>query len=92
MLDTRSNMRLADLKSKSHGGQSLRDLIYFLISARLYPPPGYDHNTLLCLDNIHGPACHQANLCDDPNTKNEVYNVLHKNFVGKLCNFNHYFH
>ena len=40
MVDTRSNMQLSDLKSKPHGGKSLRNIIDRAIGSRLYPPPG----------------------------------------------------
>ena len=40
MVDTISNMQLADLKSNPHGGKSLVDTIDRTIGVRFYPPPG----------------------------------------------------
>ena len=43
IVDTRSNMLLADLNSKPHGRKSLRDLIDRAIDVYFYPPPGLEH-------------------------------------------------
>ena len=40
MVDTRSNMQLAELNTKPHGGKILRDLIKYDIGVLCYPPPG----------------------------------------------------
>ena len=40
IVETRSNMQLADLNSKPHSGKILRNLIYRAIGYRFYPPPG----------------------------------------------------
>ena len=54
MVDTRSNMRLADLNSKPHGEKRLRDLIDHVIGDRFYPPIGSEHYKLLLFDQVHG--------------------------------------
>ena len=56
MVDTRSNMQLADLKSNPHGRKSIRKIIDSPIVARLYPSPGSAHYKLLCLDKFYGPC------------------------------------
>ena len=55
MLDTRSNMQLADLNSKPHSGKSLRYLIYCVFGVHLYPPPGLEQYKILFLYKFHGP-------------------------------------
>ena len=67
MVDTRSNMQLADLNSKPHGGKSLRNLIDRAIEDRIYPPRGSEHYKLLCLDHFHVPSqikCEQEKKSD----------------------------
>ena len=56
MVDTISNMQLADLNSKPHGRKSLVNLIYRFIVARFYPPPGSEHYNLLFLGQFYGPS------------------------------------
>ena len=84
IVDTISNLQLDDLNSKPHGGPILRDLINRKIGARLYPPPGSIYHPLPCLENFYGPTHHETNSHDKSNTKNEVYNVLCKDHMGKL--------
>ena len=43
MVETRSNIQLADLNSKPDGVKSLQNLIDHAIGAQLYPPPGSLH-------------------------------------------------
>ena len=52
-VDTISNKKYADLNSKPHGGQILRDIIDCAIGARFYPPSGSTHHKLLHLDQFH---------------------------------------
>ena len=40
MVDTRSNMQLSDLNSKTHGRKSLRDILDRVIQLRFCTPPG----------------------------------------------------
>ena len=68
MLDTRSNMQLADLKSKPHGVKSLRYLINRDIGFYLYPPPGSEHYKYLKLDQFHGTS----NIKDNHKNNNET--------------------
>ena len=56
MVDTRSNMQLADLNSKPCVGNSLRDLIDRTIVVCFYPPPVSEHYKLFQLDQFHGPS------------------------------------
>ena len=56
MVDTISNMQLADLKYKLHGGKIIRNIIYSAIGAGLYPTPGSEHYRLICLDQFHWPS------------------------------------
>ena len=53
MVDTRSNMQLADLKSKSLGGKIIMNLIDCAIGARFYPPTGLEHHKLIQLYQFH---------------------------------------
>ena len=53
MVDTRSNMQLADLNYKPHGGKSLRIIIDCAIGAQFYPPPGSLHFQQLRLGHFH---------------------------------------
>ena len=69
IVDTRSNMHLDDLNSKTHGGQILIYLIDSAIVACFYPPQGSEHHTLLCLDNFHGPNHDQEKLSEEPDKK-----------------------
>ena len=55
MIDTRSNMQLADINSKPHGGKSLQNIIDRAISFRFYPPPVSLHYQQLCLCHFHEP-------------------------------------
>ena len=54
MVDTISNMQLADLKSKPHGGKILRDLIERVIGLCFYTSPGSEQYKLLHLERFHG--------------------------------------
>ena len=54
MVDTRSNMQLADLDSKPYSGKSLQNIIDRAIGARFYPPPGSLLYQLICLGKCHG--------------------------------------
>ena len=50
MVNTRSNVQLADLNSKPHGGKSLRNIIDRAIGVRFNTPPGSLHYQQICLD------------------------------------------
>ena len=67
MVATRSNMQLAELKPKPHGGLSIRYLIDHKKGACLYPPPVSSHQPLLCLEKFHGTTHQQTNSKDDSN-------------------------
>ena len=54
MADTISNMQLAYLNFKPHGGKILIDLIDHVIGVCFYPPPGSEHYKLLHPDKFHG--------------------------------------
>ena len=54
MVDTRSNMQLADLKSKPHGGKILRDIIERTTGDFFYPFQGSEHYNLIRLNMFHG--------------------------------------
>ena len=56
MVDTRSNMQLADLNSKPHGRKSIQNIIDRAIGAQLYPPSGSLHYNQLRLSQFHDPA------------------------------------
>ena len=56
MVDTISNMQLADLKYKPRVGKSLRNTIDISIVARFYPPPGSENYKILRLDQFCGPS------------------------------------
>ena len=56
MVDTRSNMQLADLNSKHHGRKSLRNIIDRAIGVCFYPPPGSLHYHQLSLGQFHDPT------------------------------------
>ena len=56
MVDTRSNIKLADLNSKSHGRKSLWNIIDHAIGIIFYPPPGSLHYQLLRLGQLHGSS------------------------------------
>ena len=55
MADTRSNIQLADLNSKPHGGKILINIIDCAIGTRFYPPTGSVHCKILRLDQFHVP-------------------------------------
>ena len=64
MVDTRSNMQLADLKSKPRGGKGIINIIDCGIVDLFYPRPGPVHYKLIFLEKIHGPYhinCDQKN-------------------------------
>ena len=60
-------MQLADLNSKPHGGNCIRNLIDRVIGVRLYPPPGSEHCKPLQLDQFHGPS----HINDNHRNKND---------------------
>ena len=55
-------MKLSDLNSKLNGFQILRNLVDCAIDNHFYPPPGYSHHTLLCIDKFHKSNHHQMPL------------------------------
>ena len=69
MVDTRSNMQLADLNFKPHIGKILRDLIYCASEVFFYPPPCSKHYKLFCLDKFHGPSHINDNHRENNETK-----------------------
>ena len=71
MVDTISNMQLADLKSKPHSGKSLRYLIDRAIGVRFYTPPESEHYKLLQLDQFHGTPHINDNHRNNNETKLE---------------------
>ena len=83
MVETISNMQLADLNLKLHGGTSLRDLIYHEICDRFYPIPGSGHNALLRHENSHGTTQNQTNTCDKAK-KMKCIMRLYKYCAGKF--------
>ena len=56
MMNARSNMQLADLNYKPHGGKSLQNLIDFANGVRFHPPPGSLHYQQLCLGQFYDPT------------------------------------
>ena len=68
MVDTISNMQLADLNSKPSDGKILKDIINCVIEACLCPPPWPEHYKLLLLDQFHGPS----HISDSHKKKNET--------------------
>ena len=75
MVDTRSNIQLADLNSKPHEVKSLRDPIYRAIGVRFYNPPGSEHDKLLHLKHLQGSTHHQVQSHDKPEEKNEACTI-----------------
>ena len=72
MMDTRSNMQLADLNSKRHGGKSLINPIDRTIGSRFYYSTGSVHYKILQLDQFHGPSrinCEQKKRSEIKMTK-----------------------
>ena len=53
MVETRSNMQLADLNSNPHGEKILRDLIDFTTGPHLYYPSGSEHYRLFRIDKFY---------------------------------------
>ena len=89
MVDKRSNMQLADIKSNPRGGKILIDISDRAIGVRVYPPSGSEHYKLLRLDRLHGSTCHQKPLHDKHSKimrreALDVYNVLYPDFSGTL--------
>ena len=92
MVDTRSNIKLAELNYKNHGGKSLRDLVDCAVGECFYNPPGSDHHKLICIDRFHITTPRQVHSRDKPYQKqqsvyckkNEVYNVLHHDRPGEV--------
>ena len=65
--EKKSNMQLADLNSKHHGGKVLRNLIDYDIGSHFYTLPGSVKYKLIHLDQIHGPShinCEQKKKSD----------------------------
>ena len=56
MVDTRSNMKLANLNLKPHVRRMIRNIIDCAIGARFYNPPESEHYKLLCLNQFYGPS------------------------------------
>ena len=52
MVDTRSNMQLADLKSKPRGGKGIINIIDCGIVDLFYPRPGPVHYKLIFLEKF----------------------------------------
>ena len=80
MVDTRSNMKLADINSKPHGGKILRDLIERLIVYRFYPPTGLKIYKLFLLDQFHGPS----HINDNHMKKNDT-TLARIDYTNILC-------
>ena len=68
MVDTISNMKLADLNSNPHGRKFLRDLIDISFGVRLYPTPGSQHYKLFRLETFNGTI----KINDNHKKKNEI--------------------
>ena len=64
MVDTRSNIQLADINSKTCGVKGLIDIIDRAIGFRFYPPPVSEHYKLLRLNRFYGSTHHQISLHD----------------------------
>ena len=56
MVNMRSKLQLANLNTKTHGGQILRDLNDFMTGASFYPPQGSEHYKFLFLHKLHEQA------------------------------------
>ena len=91
MLGTRSNIQFANINSKPHGRQSLRDIIDKTISVFFYTTLGSKHYNLLRLNRFHGYTHHQAQINHKPTKKCNilciyflVYNVNINDRAGKL--------
>ena len=56
MVDTRSNMQLADLNSEPLDGKILRNIVDSAILSRFYPTPGLEHYKLLRLYQFSGTS------------------------------------
>ena len=72
MVDTRSNMQLADLNAKPHVEKSLQNLIDCAIDVWSYPLPGSLHNQKLCISQFHEPNhinCEQKKKSEIKKTK-----------------------
>ena len=69
MVGKKPNIEFNDLNYKPHGGESLRDLIDHAIGNHFYPPSGYDHHKLLCLEKLHGRTHHQLDSHDNTDKK-----------------------
>ena len=80
MVATRSNMKLADLNSKSHGKKILRDLIDHAIGTRFCPPPGSQHYKLLRLDQFHGTS----HINNNHKNQNEENGIIHSTKSVKI--------
>ena len=69
MVDTISNMQLADLNSNPHGRKSLRDIIDRTIGICFYPPLVSEHYKLICLDSFNGSTKINNNFSKKDETK-----------------------
>ena len=67
MVDTRSNMQLADINSMPHGEKILIDIIDRSIVVLLYPPLGSEHYKLLRLKRFRLYNHHQTPSHDKHN-------------------------
>ena len=83
MVDTRSNIQLADLNSKPHDSPTLCNLIDYAIGTHLYPPLGSGHNKILLLDKFHGPTHRQKNPHGKTNREKENVLITFSNHAGK---------
>ena len=75
MVYTRSNIQLADINSKPHGGQSIGYIIDRAIGVHFYPPPGPEHYKLLRLDRFHISTHHQTQSHGKPTKTIEIHYV-----------------
>ena len=71
MVDTRSNMKLSDLKSKSQGRENHRNIIDCAIGAPFCPPPGSEHKKILQLYQFYIPS-HINNSQEKNNEENRI--------------------
>ena len=68
MVDTRSNMQLAELNYRLHGGKGLQNLIDCAFGVQFYPPPGLLHYQQLFLGQFHEPT----HINYEQNKKSEI--------------------
>ena len=72
MVDTISNMQLADINYKLYVGKSLRYIVDRAIGIRFHPPLESKHYKIIWLDRFHGYTNHQMQPHDKPEQNNEV--------------------